>query len=169
MVGQHHRRLLSAELNYSTGVTSRKRQSEMEKYCPQQWLQERGDIVFVAEALSRVSQKWSEPCEYLASSNLIGPLQTAPTNAENTSCDVLRPLRRYLVSSTSTKWNGKRGTNERERFFRLAHIFNTCSKEIVGRIRSCFRTPPIKHNLYSVKKPAITGITTWPRAYESCV
>jgi len=57
MVGQHHRRLLSAELNYSTGVTSRKRQSEMEKYCPQQWLQERGDIVFVAEALSRVSQK----------------------------------------------------------------------------------------------------------------
>jgi len=56
MVGQHHRRLWSAVLIYSTGVTSRKRQSEMEKYCPQQGLPERGDIVFVAEALSQVSQ-----------------------------------------------------------------------------------------------------------------
>jgi len=52
---QHYRRLWRAELNYSSGVTSRKRQSEMEKYCPQQGLPERGDIVFVAEALSQVS------------------------------------------------------------------------------------------------------------------
>jgi len=33
---------------------SRKRQSEMEKYCLQQGLPGPGDIVFVAEALSQV-------------------------------------------------------------------------------------------------------------------
>jgi len=49
------KRLWSAEPNYSSGVTSRKRQSEMEKYCLQQGQPERGDIVFVAEALSQVS------------------------------------------------------------------------------------------------------------------
>jgi len=42
------------ELNL-TIQQSRKRQTEMEKYCPQQGLPERGDIVFVAEALSQVS------------------------------------------------------------------------------------------------------------------
>jgi len=34
-----------------------KRQGEMEKYCPQQGLPERGDIVFVADALSPVNSK----------------------------------------------------------------------------------------------------------------
>ena len=42
---------------YSPGVTSRKRQSEMEKYCPQQGQPERGDVVFVAEVLSQVKVK----------------------------------------------------------------------------------------------------------------
>jgi len=53
VAGQHYRRLRRAEPNYSLGVTSRKRQSEIEKYCPQQGQPERGDIVFVAEALSQ--------------------------------------------------------------------------------------------------------------------
>ena len=46
-------------LNLTIPQASRlaKRQSEMEKYCPQQGLPERGDIVFIAEALRQVKSR----------------------------------------------------------------------------------------------------------------
>jgi len=47
------------EANYSSGVTSRKRQKWRNSVRPRQGLPQRGDIVFIAEALSQVSHPWA--------------------------------------------------------------------------------------------------------------